>query len=415
MPTRTLSPPTGAIAIPASSRTSRLTSSSRRPTPDVPWRWACDVADTLPDFVADDITDLEHECALSACQEAETVTHIAEVLCHRSAAGDDTSGGESPGAHIREALRRRGDTAQVGTGRAPGTFSIDRRTGTRTLVSILIPLRDEPRFLRTCVDSIADTTRDDDVEIVLVDNGSSDPETLTLLERLAIRPDVRVIPDARPFNWAQLNNAGVRVARGDVLLFLNNDIEARRAGWLSALRMHALRPDVGAVGARLLYPDRRLQHGGIVVGLTGAAGHPLVGLPEGAGGYLNMALVTRECSAVTGACLATRREVFDRLGGFDETLGVDLNDVDFCLRARDAGYRTIYEPAAELIHYESPSRGTAGGTGDIVNFLARWKRYIARGDPYFNPHLTRADPSCGLARAEEEDMWKQWYANLAPR
>ena len=128
-----------------------------------------------------------------------------------------------------------------------------------------------------------------------------------------------------------------------------------------------------------------------------------------------MALVTRECSAVTGACLAARREVFDRLGGFDETLGVDLNDVDFCLRARVAGYRIIYEPAAELIHYESPSRGTAGGTADIVNFLARWKRYIAKGDPYLNPHLTRADPSCGLARAEEEDTWKQWYTTLIPR
>ncbi len=120
----------------------------------------------------------------------------------------------------------------------------------------------------------------------------------------------------------------------------------------------------------------------------------------------------RECSAVTGACLATRREVFEHLDGFDETLGVDLNDVDFCLRAGAAGYRTIYEPAAELIHHESPSRGTAGGVGDIVNFIDRWKDYITQGDRYFNPHLTRADPSCGLARPEEEDAWNRWYSTL---
>ena len=195
-------------------------------------------------------------------------------------------------------------------------------------------------------------------------------------------------------------------------MFLNNDIEAPAKDWLSALIAHALRPDVAAVGARLLYPDRRLQHCGLVVGLTGAAGHPLAGLPEDAVGYLNMATVTRECSAVTGACLATRREVFENLGGFDETLGIDLNDVDFCLRAGVEGYRTIYEPAAELIHYESPSRGTAGGVGDVLRFIDRWKDYIAQGDRYFNRHLTRADPSCGLASLEEEDAWNRWYSTL---
>ena len=135
-------------------------------------------------------------------------------------------------------------------------------------------------------------------------------------------------------------------------------------------------------------------------------------MPEDATGYLHMAAVGRECSAVTGACLATRRDVFDRLGGFDETLGVDLNDVDFCLRAGVEGLRTLYEPAAELIHHESPSRGTAGGVGDIVHFVDRWKDYITEGDRYFNPHLTRADPSCGLAGAEEEDAWKRWYSTL---
>jgi GT2 family glycosyltransferase len=223
---------------------------------------------------------------------------------------------------------------------------------------------------------------------------------------------VQVLTDLEPFNWARLNNIAAQAARGDVLVFLNNDIEAHRGGWLTALCGHALRADVAAVGARLLYPDRRLQHCGIVVGLNGAAGHPLAGLAEDRTGYLKMAVATRECSAVTGACLASRREVFAELGGFDETLGVDLNDVDFCLRAGEAGYRTIYEPAAELIHYESPSRGTAGGVDDIVHFLARWEQYIKQGDRYFNPHLTRKDSSCGLARADEGDAWKTWQSIL---
>ena len=153
----------------------------------------------------------------------------------------------------------------------------------------------------------------------------------------------------------------------------------------------------------------------MVIGLIGAAGHPLVGLREELAGYLNMAMVTRECSAVTGACLMSRRDVFDALDGFDESLGVDLNDVDYCLRASAAGYRTVYEPAAELIHHESPSRGTAGGAADIVRFIARWTKYISSGDPYLNVHLTRSDVSCALAGSGEKDRWDQWYSSLSSR
>ncbi len=366
----------------------------------------------LSNLVASGSAALEHECALSACEAAASVTHIAEVLCHRWGGVESLPAHGAEVRHVQEALNRRNERATVTVGRVPGTYRVRRQTDRGATVSILIPFRDQPQLLRTCVDSVTVTAGDADVELVLIDNGSSDPETMTLMERLASRANVRVVRDGRPFNWAELNNAGAHEARGDVLVFLNNDIEAHRPGWLSALCAQALRPDVGAVGARLLYPDRHLQHCGLVVGLTGAAGHPLAGLPEDAAGYLNMATVTRECSAVTGACLATRREVFRHLDGFDETLGVDLNDVDFCLRAGAEGLRTIYEPAAELIHHESPSRGTAGGVGDVVNFVDRWKGYITEGDRYFNAHLTRADPSCGLARTEEEDSWNRWHSTL---
>jgi O-antigen biosynthesis protein len=370
------------------------------------------IADHLPRLVGSGTAALEHECALAATEAADAVIHIPEVLCHRSDTRERGTGAASV-RHLQETLRRRGDDAGVRSGSAPGDYHIVRPARTAASVSILIPFRDEPRLLRTCVDSIAATTRQHpSVELILIDNGSSDPETLTLVERLDHSPAVRVLADPRPFNWAALNNAGAREARGDVLLFLNNDIEAHRKGWLAALCAQALRPDIGAVGARLLYPDRRVQHCGLVVGLTGAAGHVLGGLDENEPGYLNMATMARECAAVTGACLATRRSVFEILGGFDEELGVDLNDVDYCLRAGAAGFRTLYEPAAELIHHESPSRGTAGGVADVVKFVDRWKEYISEGDRYLNPHLTRADPSCGLARPEEEKDWNRWDANL---
>jgi O-antigen biosynthesis protein len=369
------------------------------------------VADHLPGLVGSDTAALEHECALAATEAAESVTHIPEVLCHRSR--ETRAPTPVSVRHIQATLRRRADDAGVTAGPGPGEYRIVRPARTGTPVSIVIPFRDEPRLLRACVDSIRATTGPHtSVELVLVDNGSSDPETLTLVERLAENPDVRVLTDPRPFNWAALNNAAAREARGDVLVFLNNDIEAHKPGWLAALCAQALRPDVGAAGARLLYPDRRLQHCGLVVGLTGAAGHVLGGLGEDEPGYLDMAAAARECSAVTGACLATRRAVFDLLGGFDESLGVDLNDVDYCLRAAASGLRTVYEPAAELIHHESPSRGTAGGVGDVVQFIDRWRDSIAAGDRYLNPHLTRANPSCGLARPEEVDDWNRWYATL---
>jgi O-antigen biosynthesis protein len=377
-----------------------------------PLAMGASVADQLPRLVATSAEALEHECALRATAAADAVIHIPEVLCHRST--HTAAGGGPPSVHhIEEVLRDRTEEARVEAGPTPGHFRIVRPPRTGSAVSILIPFRDEPRLLRSCVDSIVATTRmHASVELVLIDNGSSDPETLTLLERLGDQPGLRVVCDPQPFNWAALNNAGARRATGDVLLFLNNDIEAHQNGWLSALCAQALRPDVGAAGARLLYPDRRVQHCGLVVGLTGAAGHVLGGLGGNDPGYLRMAVSARECSAVTGACLATRRDVFERLGGFDEELGVDLNDVDYCLRAALLGLRTIYEPAAELIHHESPSRGTAGGVGDVVKFVDRWKDYIAGGDRYFNPHLTRADPSCRLARPSEKDDWNRWYATL---
>jgi GT2 family glycosyltransferase len=360
------------------------------------------------------LPELEHDLALRACEGAAQVVHLPEVLCHRridALAAPDPRAGDV--GHVLDALRRRGETADVAAGPLPDTYRIRRRVSVPVTTTIIIPFRDEPRFLRTCIESIDATSGASQVDFVLVDNGSVQPETQTLIERLSGRNDVQVVADDRPFNWSALNNAAVARASGDVLVFLNNDIEAHQPGWLDVLSAQAVRAEVGAVGARLLYPDGRLQHCGVVIGVGGAADHLLAGLDGRQPGYLNMAIATRECAAVTGACLATRREVFDTLGGFDESLGVDLNDIDYCLRAQREGLTVLYEAGAELIHHESPSRGFAGGGRDIRRFIDRWRTSILAGDPYLSPNLTRIDSSCALRGADEGDWWQRWYASIS--
>ena len=357
------------------------------------------------------LPDLEHSLALKACEGAHQVLHLPEVLCHRRIGAPGPGGGDV--GHVRDALQRRGEAAEVTPGPLPATYRVRRLPSVPVATTIIIPFRDEPRFMRTCIESIDATRGAGEVDFVLVDNGSVQPETQTLLERLSARHDVQVVVDARPFNWSALNNAAVALARGDVLLFLNNDIEAHQPGWLDVLSAQAMRADVGAVGARLLYPDGRLQHCGVVIGVGGAADHVLAGLDGSEPGYLNIAVTSRECAAVTGACLATRREVFDTLGGFDESLGVDLNDIDYCLRAQREGLTVLYEAGAELIHHESPSRGFAGGGRDIMRFIDRWRASILAGDPYLSPNLTRVNSSCALRGGDEGDWWHRWYASIS--
>jgi GT2 family glycosyltransferase len=387
--------------------------------------------------------DWEHDLMLRMTEHTDHVAHVAEVLYGRRSQSDlggmpsdlggmpsdlggmpsdlggmpsaqsaPEAGGEpvGPGAVTGAAIRR-GEVGTVEPGPMPDTWHFRRTPPAGTSVSAIVPFRDGAAFLRTCTDSVTATTDDVDLQFVLVDNGSVEPETLSLLGRLETRHDVTVVRDDRSFNWAALNNAAVDAARGEVLLFLNNDIEARHSGWLGVLAAQALRPDVAAVGARLLYPGGRVQHAGVVIGI-GAAGHTLVGLPTDQPGYLGMAVLTRDCSAVTGACMASRRNLFEELGGFDEELGIDTNDIDFCLRARERGYRVLYEPLAELIHYESPSRGKTGTVPDIRRFMLRWNEQIETGDPFLNPHLTRLDGSCALRRPEEEEQLHQWRQTL---
>ena len=272
------------------------------------------------------------------------------------------------------------------------------------LVSLIIPTRNGLKLLRQCVESIFEKTDYPHYEIIVVDNGSDDKATLRYLDALATRPNVRVMRDDRPFNYSALNNAAVAQARGEVVGLLNNDLEVIDAGWLTEMVSHALRPGVGAVGARLWYADDTLQHAGVVLGIHGIAGHVHRFLPRGDVGYCGRASLIQSFSALTGACLLVRKSVYEELGGLNETeLQVACNDVDFCLRAREAGYKNIWTPYAELYHHESASRGfddtpekQARSAKEVAYMKQRWGDALLN-DPAYNPNLTLDSEDFGLA------------------
>lgn len=279
-------------------------------------------------------------------------------------------------------------------------------------VSLVIPTRDRVDLLRTCVESILDRTTYPDYEILVVDNRSSEARTLDYLASLQAYDRVRVLRHDAPFNYSAINNEAVKQCQGSVLALINNDIEVITPGWLEELVSHALRPDVGAVGAMLYYPDDSIQHAGVMLGVHGIAGHIYSGLPRGYPGHGGRALVAQSLSAVTGACLVLRRAVFEEAGGLDEQLTVAFNDIDLCLRLRAMGYRNIWTPFAELYHHESASRGREDTdekkrrfAAEIALMESRWGDELPF-DPAYNPNLSLNSFSCELASQPRQPRWR---------
>jgi GT2 family glycosyltransferase len=261
-------------------------------------------------------------------------------------------------------------------------------------VSLIIPTRDGADVLATCVRSIRSRTAYDNYEIIIVDNGSVEAATKKLFDALRVDPAIRILPRPEPFNFSRLNNAAAREATGSIIGLVNNDIEVTDGEWLGEMVALASQPGAGCVGAKLLYPDGRLQHAGVVIGLGGVAGHANRLEPADAPGYLGRLHAVHEVSAVTAACLVIRREVFEAVNGLDEELTVAFNDVDFCLRVRAGGYRNLWTPFAALIHHESVSRGRDLTPAKAKRFAAEFARMQRRWgaemlhDPYYSPHLT---------------------------
>ncbi|MDR3439723.1 glycosyltransferase family 2 protein [Telmatospirillum sp.] len=337
------------------------------------------------------------------------IAHIPWILLHREAGGaagvDREAVAEQGRQAVIEHCLRIGLLAEVC--RLPG------RDGQRRLihpvtepvpwVSAIIPTRDRVDLLRQCVDGLLDATDYPRLEIVIVDNGSSEPATLSYLAAVAAR-GVTVRRDDGPFNYAALNNRAVAEAKGEVILLLNNDIKVIHGDWLREMVGQALRPDVGAVGAKLYFPDDTLQHGGVVIGLGGVAGHLHHAVPGAASGDHDDLRLVREVSAVTAACLALRKQVFEEVGGLDaDRLAVAFNDVDLCLKICRQGYRIIWTPFAELYHFESASRGSDLAPDKIERFQREHRTMVELWgdalsvDPYYNPNRTQDGCDGGLA------------------
>jgi GT2 family glycosyltransferase len=261
------------------------------------------------------------------------------------------------------------------------------------LVSLIIPTRNAHGLVRQCIESIRNKTLYKNYEIILVDNASDDPKSLRYIDELSTS-GVRVIRDDRPFNFSALNNLAVRHARGEIIGLINNDVEVIEAGWLCEMVSHAERPEVGAVGAKLYYPNNTIQHAGVVLGLGDdrTAGHAHLRVDHDSPGYFGRLALISAFSAVTAACLVIRKSVYDEVGGLDEdNLGVSYNDVDFCLKVREAGYRNLFTPYASLYHHESATRGKED-TADRQARFFREKRFLKK--KWGNKLLT--DPAYSL-------------------
>jgi GT2 family glycosyltransferase len=261
------------------------------------------------------------------------------------------------------------------------------------LVSIIVPTRDHAELLERCAASVLACTDYPAIELLIVDNNTSEQAAVNLLHRLSQHPRVRVLPYPQPFNFAAQNNMAAREAHGEILVLLNNDTEAMRPGWLREMVTHAVRPDVGAVGAKLLYPDKLVQHGGMTLGPTPWPQHQLRYANYDDTGPFGELALTRTVSVVTGACLAVRRSVFFEVGGFDEQLKIAFNDVDLCLRIGDFGYRIVFTPFAELLHYGTASL-EADGSPEMIAIIAQelqhfWRRWrsLCNQDPFHNPNI----------------------------
>ncbi|MDE2384167.1 MAG: glycosyltransferase family 2 protein [Alphaproteobacteria bacterium] len=349
----------------------------------------------------------DYDLALRATENMarENIVHIPAILYHWRAGGRTKSFSEAQLERCVRAARKAITEHLVRKEIAADVLPVDRMPHYNRIkrhlpvpapmVSIIIPTRNQGRVLKLCLDGILGKTDYPNFEVVVVDHESTEKDALDVMKNAAPDPRVRIIPFAGQFNYSKINNMAVAQARGSILALLNNDVEVMHADWLSEMVSHAVRPEVGAVGAKLYYPDGRLQHAGVVVGLGGTAGHSFLRAAGSCDGYVANCLLTRNVSAVTAACLLVAKEKFLQVGGFnEEKLPVAFNDVDLCLKLADAGYLNVWTPFAELIHHESLTRGPEDtiekqlrSRREVEYLNHTWAKYVAN-DPFYNPNLS---------------------------
>jgi len=347
---------------------------------------------------------------LRVVEKTQRIAHIPRILYHWRTTPGSTAGSiwNKPLAPLAQLSAIETHLARLGLAQPRAFF--DRSGFIRVAwvwppqrVSIIIPSRGLPDFLRSALLSLLEKTDYQPYEIILVNTGDLSRTERAFLQQLGLRRRLVVIDDPRPFNYSAANNRGAAAAQGSVLVFLNNDIEITHPDWLSELAMWASRPQIGAVGAMLLYPDGALQHAGVILGLTGFAGHLFAHQHPGQWSMLGPAEWYRNCLAVTGACLALRRETFIRVGGFDESFKICGSDVDLCLKVHRAGLHNLINPFARLIHHESST--LSGSSIPANDYHASYQSYLPdlqAGDPYFNPNLSLWHTSPTLRGPQEQ-------------
>ncbi len=355
----------------------------------------------------------DHDMILRLTDRAEHIVHVPRLLyywrCHSGSVASNISAKEyaiaaAKGA-VADHLRSHGftDFKITGTRAFETIFKIRYKINGTPLISIVIPNKDHVADLERCVNSILERSTYTNYEIIVVENNSTEPGTFEFYEDLKKLSDkIRVVKFEGAFNYSLVNNFGVGFATGEYVLLLNNDTEVITVNWLEELLMYAQREDVGAVGAKLYYPDKTIQHAGVVIGLGAhrTAGHTHYKQSRDNLGYMGRLCYTQDVTAVTGACLMVKKKLWDELGGLSPEFEVSLNDVDFCLRLREKGYLNVFTPFAELYHYESISRGLddKGANFERYNkeselFRTKWAEVLKKGDPYYNPNfsLDRSD------------------------
>ena len=345
----------------------------------------------------------DYDFIFRCTEAAEKIVHIPEVLYHWRTHKESTADNpvskmyafEAGKRAIESHLERCREQGVVSHTKDMGFYRVDYPVQGSPLVSVVIPNKDHSDMLMRCVNSIKEKTTWKNYEIIIAENNSVQKETFDCYQKLQEDSRIRVITWEGEFNYSAINNFAVREARGEYLLFLNNDVEVISEGWMTFMLGNCQREEVGIVGAKLYYPDDTIQHAGTIIGIGGIAGHAFLNMPRSRTGYLHKASIQLNVSAVTAACMMMKRSVFESLQGFEERLSVAFNDVDLCLRTVQAGYLVVYLPWAQLYHYESRSRGAEDSEekirrfqGEIEFMRSRWIGLLKSGDPYYNKNLT---------------------------
>ncbi len=355
----------------------------------------------------------DHDLILRLTEQAKCVVHIPKVLYYWRAhaqsvamsTGAKTYAVEAGKRAVLESMQRAGYNGTVESAPVLATlYRVRYDIVTDATVSIIIPNKNHEKDLRLCISSILERTTYPNYEIVIVDNGSDEQSVFDYYEELKAEPRVKLCSLDIPFNYSKLNNFAARQASGEYYLLLNNDIEILTPEWIEEMLMYVQREDVGAAGAMLYYPDDTIQHAGCILGIGGIAGHSHKRFPRSDAGYMGRLCYAQNVSAVTAACMLIKASVWQEVGGLDESFQVAFNDIDLCMKIREAGYLIVWTPHAEAYHYESKTRGLEDSAekikrfqSEIRRFELKWGEQLAAGDPYYNPNLTLEHENFSIA------------------